>query len=98
LPERCRWVVHGHPAPVHPRSGVIFGFAGSTLGYALRLPEAARREADALGAKTAIKIPFEAPWDEWDAGEAGPEWRFGLWIDQEAAWCRAAYDLAGAPA
>jgi hypothetical protein len=98
LPERCRWVVHGHPALVHSRSGVIFGFAGGTLGYALRLPEGERREADALGARTAIKMPYETPWDVWDASKAGPEWRFGLWSDREPQWCRAAYDWAGAPA
>ena len=95
LPERCRWVVHGHPALVHPHTGVIFGFAGGTLGYALRLPEAARNEADALGARSAIKMPFEAPWDVWDASKAGPAWRFGRWLGQEAEWCRAAYDWAG---
>jgi len=98
LPERCRWVVHGHPALVHPASGVVFGFAGGTLGYALRLPGSARREADELGAKTAIRMPFEAPWDVWDAGKAGPEWRFGVWSEREPEWCRAAYDWAGMPA
>jgi hypothetical protein len=30
--------------------------------------------------------------DVWDASKAGPEWRFGLWNDREAEWCRAAYD------
>jgi hypothetical protein len=65
--------------------------------YALRLPATARCEADTRGAKTAIKMPFEAPWDVWDAGKAGREWRFRLWIDQEAEWCRAAYDWAGSP-
>ncbi len=98
LPEKCRWVIYGQPALVHPRSGVVFGLAGGTLGYALRLPEASRREADALGAKTAIKMPFEAPWDVWDVSKAGPEWRFGLWSDREPEWCRAAYDWAGEPA
>jgi hypothetical protein len=98
LPERCRWVVQGHPALVHPASGVVFGFAGGTLGYALRLPEAERREADALGARTAIKMPYEAPWDVWDVSLAGPEWRFGLWSDREPEWCRAAYGWAGMPA
>ncbi len=98
LPEKCRWVVYGHPALVHPRTGVIFGFAGGTLGYALRLPASSRREADALGAKTAITMPFEAPWDVWDLSKAGPEWRFGRWWDCEPDWCRAAYDWAGEPA
>lgn len=77
--------------------GVVFGFAAGTLGYALRLPEATRREADALGAKTTVKRPFEAPWDVWDVSKAGPEWRLCGWWDREPDWCRAAYDQAGEP-
>src|SRR5262245_26871750 len=51
LPADCRWVVFGKPALVHLQTGVIFGHATGTLGYALRLPEATRAAADALGAK-----------------------------------------------
>jgi hypothetical protein len=98
LPEKSRWVVYGHPALVHPVTGVVFGFAGGTLGYAMRLPELMRRAADRLGAKTIVKMPFETPLDVWDIGKAGPEWRLGLWANQEAEWCRAAYDFAGLPA
>jgi hypothetical protein len=93
LPERCRWVVYGHPALMHPRTGAVFGFAAGTLGYALRLSEAARREADALGAKATVKRPF----DVWDVREAGPEWRLCGWWDREPGWCRAAYERAAEP-
>lgn len=91
LPEQCRWVVYGH------RTGLVFGFAAGTLGYALRLPEAARREADALGAKATVKRPFEPPFDVWDVGKAGPEWRLCGWWDREPEWCRAAYQRAAEP-
>jgi hypothetical protein len=97
LPERCRWVIYGHPALVQPRTGVVFGFAGGTLGYALRLPEAARREADALGAKATVKRPFEPPCDVWAVSKAGPEWRLCGWWDREPDWCRAAYERAADP-
>ncbi|HEV3049937.1 MAG TPA: hypothetical protein VGX50_06500, partial [Longimicrobium sp.] len=40
--ERCRRIVYGQPALVSPRSGVIFGIAGGTHYYALRLPPAER--------------------------------------------------------
>src|ERR1700737_598622 len=46
LPEDCRWVVYGRPALVHPLSGTIFAYASGTLGYAIRLPEPCRGEAD----------------------------------------------------
>ena len=98
LPERCRWVVYGKPALVHPTSGIVFGFAAGTLGYALRLPGPARREADQLGAKTAVRLQSKPPWDRWDVGDAGPEWRLGGWIAQELDWCRGAYRQAGEPA
>ncbi len=98
LPEQCRWVVYGGPALVHPKSGIVFGFAAGTLGYALRLPEPARGQADALGAKTVVRLRQKPPWDVWDLGKAGPEWRLGLWIAQEFEWCRLAYRRAGEPA
>jgi hypothetical protein len=94
LPADCRWVVHGKPALVHPQSGVIFGYATGTLGYALRLRAADRAAADALGAKTRIEARQS---DSYDLAQAGPEWRFGKWLTEEAGWCRAAYDLAGLP-
>jgi hypothetical protein len=94
LPADCRWVVYGGPALVHPQSGVIFGHATGTLGYALRLREQDRAEADRLGAKTRIEVRGSDPYD---LSPAGPEWRFGKWRAEESGWCRAAYDLAGLP-
>ena len=94
LPADCRWVVYGKPALVHPQSGVIFGHATGTLGYALRLSEPDRAAADRLGAKTRIELPQD---DAYDLAPAGPEWRFGKWFAEEPGWCRAAYDFAGLP-
>jgi hypothetical protein len=92
LPADCRWVVYGKPALVHPQTGVIFGHATGTLGYALRLAEPARAEADRLGARTRIEVPNGDPYD---MAQAGPEWRFGKWFAAEPDWCRAAYEVAG---
>ena len=69
----------------------VFGFATGTLGYALRLSEPHRAEADRLGAKVRVELRGR---DAFDLSLAGPEWRFGKWFDQETAWCRAAYDRA----
>src|SRR5215467_4721579 len=90
LPADCRWVVYGKPALVHPQTGVIFGHATGTLGYALRLAEPARAAADVLGAKTRIEVRNGDPYD---IAQAGPEWRFGKWFADEPDWCRAAYEL-----
>ena len=38
---------------------------------------------------------FAPPWDRWDVGLAGPDWRLGQWIAQELDWCRMAYKEAG---
>lgn len=95
LPAPSRWVVYGNPALVHPVSGVVFGFAGGTVGYALRLPPAERALADSLGARSAASLPFDPPWDVWDVARAGPEWRLGMWRHEEGDWCRAAYAFAG---
>ena len=37
LPVSCRWVVYGAPVLVRPDTGIIFGWAGGTMTYALRL-------------------------------------------------------------
>jgi hypothetical protein len=94
LPEDCRWVVFGFPALVTPASGVVFGFAQGTLGYALRLTEECRSEADALGAKTQRGNP---PNLGLDAARAGPEWRLGGWFEREPAWCSATYEALRQP-
>jgi hypothetical protein len=84
LPADCRWVVFGFPALVTPSSGVIFGFARGTLGYALRLTGECQAEAAHLSAK---------PWRSGlDLSKLGSEWHLGKWHEREADWCRAAYD------
>jgi hypothetical protein len=102
LPLDCRRVVHGAPVLVHPRSGVIFGYCGGSLTYALRLPENERQAAIAAGAQRAREYPaypalgVEA--SRLDLDLFGVEWVFGGWFAEEDAWCRAAFDYAGAQA
>jgi hypothetical protein len=100
LPMRCRWVMYGRPVLVHPSSGVVFGYAGGTLTYALRLPPIERAAAVKAGAKTIHEYPAYAGLDvaasRLDLGDDfGPEWVFGGWLGGEEAWCRAAFDYAG---
>jgi len=92
LPEDCRAVFFGGPALVHPGTGIVFGFAGGTHTYALRLPDAERAAAIALGA-TRIKHYPGAP--SLDLASIGEAWVFCGWYRGEDAWVRAAYDLAG---
>ena len=92
LPEDCRWVVFGFPALVSPTSGIIIAFARGTLGYALRLTEDDRAEADALGARTQIGAPGGP---RLDVREGGPEWRLGRWFNREPNWSRTAYEAYG---
>lgn len=67
LPERCRWLLWGYPALVHPRSGVVFAAAFGTKGLFLRLP------SEVLGNEEvkAFKILGAAP----DFGSAVADWR-----------------------
>src|SRR5262245_37456819 len=44
LPEDCRRVVFRAPVLLHPRTGVIFAFAGGTHTYGFRLPDRERAE------------------------------------------------------
>jgi hypothetical protein len=37
LPVSCKWVLFGTPVLVRPESGIVFGFAGGSSIYALRL-------------------------------------------------------------
>ena len=101
LPERCRWILLGRPVLVHPRTGVVFGFAGGSLTYALRLPESERDTATAAGAKTVHEYPaypeLNVEASTFDLAEFGPEWVFGGWFKSEDQWCRAAFDAAGTP-
>jgi hypothetical protein len=97
LPERCNWVVRGMPVLAHPRTGVIFAFAGG-MDYALRLPPPVLHDALRLGVKQvkhsrgtpSIGI---APWTL-DLARIGPEWCFGSYRADEVQWCRAAFEAA----
>jgi hypothetical protein len=91
LPADCRFVVFGTPALVRPDSGIVFGFAGGTHTYALRLPEGLRKEALAAGAARVKKYPRQVPFD---LDDIGPEWVFGAWLEGEDLWGRAAYEFA----
>ena len=93
LPEPCRWVVYGRPALVHPHSGVVFGFAGGSHTYALRLPADARARAAAAGAKLDHTY---GDGSRLDLAAIGAEWVLGGWLRDEPEWCLAAYAHAGA--
>ena len=55
LPTNCRWIVYGIPTLVRPDTGVIFGFAGGTHTYALRLPAKEGKELEAATLAQAIE-------------------------------------------
>lgn len=95
LPQDCRAVFYGAPALVHPVSGVVFGFAGGTHSYALRLPEPERGEAVIAGAQSIMHYPANQA--SLDLALIGPEWLFGNWYTDEARWCVAACLSAGLP-
>ena len=99
LPRDCRRIVHGTPVLVHPKSGVLFAFCGGSMTYALRLPEPARSEAARAGAETIRNYPaypeLGVRSSRLDLATIGPEWVFGKFLREEAAWCRAAFEYAG---
>ena len=91
LPVDCRAIFSGCPALIHPETGIVFGFAGGTHTYALRLPEAERLRALQVGVPRVKHHPDQPPLD---LNHIGPEWVFCGWYRDEEAWCRAAYDYA----
>lgn len=68
LPLSSRWTFWGHPALVHPQTGVIFAVAIGTLGIVARLPPRLRE-----GMATVHRLNFG---EDFDISLAGPEWRF----------------------
>jgi hypothetical protein len=92
LPVDCRRVLYRTPVLLRPDTGIVFGFAGGTHTYALRLPEAERTAALGSGATRVRHYPMHP---SLDLDTLGPEWVFGGWLRGEEAWCRAAYDFAG---
>lgn len=93
LPVDCRVVFCGVPALMHPTTGIVFGFAGGTHTYALRLPE--RERAEALGAGATRTKDYPAIPLRFDLDDVGPEWVFCGWFRDEEAWCRSAFAQAG---
>ena len=91
LPDDCRFVLLGNPVLMHPVSEVVFGFAGGTHAYALRLPEPVREEAMANGATRIHIYPGRPPFD---LEVFGPEWVFCKWLEGEERWCLSAYEFA----
>src|SRR6266542_1446053 len=91
LPEACQWVVYGSPALVHPERGIVFGWAGGTHTYGLRIPEPERVQAIAAGAQT---IHRYANGDWLDVALIGEESVLGKWLSAEPQWCLRAYENA----
>jgi hypothetical protein len=98
LPVSCRWILFYRPVLVHPASGVVFGWAGGTLTYALRLPPTEYDAAIRAGAKTVHEYPaypeINVRGSRLDLADFGPEWVLGGWLKGEEAWCLAAFDYA----
>jgi hypothetical protein len=98
LPAKCAWILHGSPVLAHPRTGVVFGFGGGSLTYALRLPPAERGGAINAGAKTRHDYPaypeLHIAASSLDLAAFGNEWIFGAWLESEREWCIAAFEYA----
>lgn len=100
LPMPCRWILYGRPVLVHPSTGVVFGYAGGSMTYALRLPQPERDAALKAGARTVHDYPaypaLNVPATRLDLADFGPEWVLGGWSKGEEAWCLAAFRFAAA--
>ncbi len=92
LPVKCHWVVLMAPVLVHPKTGVIFGYAGGTSICALRLPESAMQEALKSGLK---KIHTYKDYPPTDISTFGQDWILCNGDKEEKKWCLAAYEYAG---
>lgn len=89
LPTRVRWVIWGVVVLLHPKSGVIFGFAGGTHNYALRVPDTVRDLALADGGGPA----------DGDAGKMGlsilgPNWILPKFNPRDRDWAIEAFRYA----
>jgi hypothetical protein len=98
LPVDCRVIVHGAPALVRPDTGVILGFAGGSLMYALRLDEPSAAAARAAGAAVVYRYPAQPALGRGELvielGPFGREWIFGCWHPSEPAWLAAGFAAA----
>jgi hypothetical protein len=87
----CRAVVHGTPALVSPRRGIVFAVALGTE-YGLRLPPAELALARAGGAE--VVHYYRTAGVTLDLARFGPEWVFGRFDRREPEWCAAALDYS----
>lgn len=98
LPVKCQWVVWGAPVLIHPASGVIFGFAGGTHTYALRLPPKERDAALTAGCRRVWEYracpELNMTASTLSLDEIGKEWVFGQFQPREKEWCLAAFRFA----
>jgi hypothetical protein len=93
LSKDCRAVFFNSPTLIRPDTGIVFGFAGGTHTYALRLPPLVYSEAMRAGAQRVHAFSSGETWNLDDVGEA---WVFCKWFRNEEQWCLAAYEFAGA--
>ena len=92
LPADCRCLVHGTPALVHPKNGVILAVGVGTQ-YGLLLPNSFATEAITAGAKTCVTWSTSGSMDIRRA--FGEDWVFGAWIANELTWCKTVYEMFG---
>jgi hypothetical protein len=90
LPKKCQWIVNQTPVLAHPSSGIIFGFAGGTHTYALRLPPTVCQAALQRGAER-VHVYSDSTFH---LDTIGKEWVFGGWFQEETRWCLGAYEFA----
>jgi hypothetical protein len=83
LPRAARALVHGTPALVHARAGVVLAAALGTA-YALRVPPA--RFAEAASRELSPVRTYRSAGVTLDLALFGPAWRFGVWGAFEREW------------
>jgi hypothetical protein len=93
LTRKCRRLVCGTPALVHPKTGVVFGLGLGTQ-YGLRLPGELAGEAVRRGARTTVR---------WAGGgelettrDLGADWVLGGYFSEEVGWMQQAFAVFSA--
>ena len=84
LPAKCRRVVLGTPALVHPDSGAVLAIAIGTQ-YGIRLPRRIQKEG--LSPDARIQVTWTTGEQMKIQEEIGSDWVFGTWASAEEAWC-----------
>ena len=84
LPASCRCLVHGHPALLAPKRGVVVAVALGTA-YALRVPTS--RLALAHTREMPARRTYRTDGSVIDLGPCGANWRFGSYHADDPAWC-----------